>query len=390
MKLFSILLVALVIILAIMLPQILFSVSETEVGIVTRFGQIKSEITTPGLRIKTPFIDQVTTFEKRLLLFDAPPDSLLTKDKKRLIIDVYARGRITNPRVFKERLGDEQRASDRAVDIISSELRREIGIHNQSEIITTQRDMMMANVKTAVTPKLLEFGIEVEDVRIKRADFPGEIADSVYSRMKAERQRKADKERAEGAEIDAQVRADADRKATIIIAAATRDSQIINGCGEAEATRIFAQALEQDPEFYSFQRSLESFKSILSSGTTVVMPVESFGKLFEEMRSGVDQATLVAPDSSAAKPGSVNDDDIGSKCAQVSAAWTLASELKVDQPDLTFVGLQEEEWIGPNLGCTESSEGNQEKTPGFEVEFLYSGSNYLVRSNQYGSVVKIC
>jgi hypothetical protein len=120
------------------------------------------------------------------------------------------------------------------------------------------------------------------------------------------------------------------------------------------------------------------------------MPVESFGKLFEEMRSGVDQATLVAPDSSAAKPGSVNDDDIGSKCAQVSAAWTLASELKVDQPDLTFVGLQEKEWIGPNLGCTESSEGNQEKTPGFEVEFLYSGSNYLVRSNQYGSVVKIC
>ena len=390
MKLLSILLVALIILLAIILPQIFFSISETEVGIVTRFGQIKSEITTPGLRIKTPFMDQVTTFEKRLLIFDAPPDSLLTRDKKRLIIDVYARGRIVDPKIFKERLGDEQRAADRAVDIISSELRREIGVHNQSEIITTQRDSMMANVKTAVTPKLLEFGIAVEDVRIKRADFPGEIADSVYARMKAERQRKADKERAEGAEIDAQVRADADRKATIIIAAATRDSQIINGCGEAESTRIFAQALEQDPEFYSFQRSLESFKSILSSGTTVVMPVESFGKLFEEMRSGVDQATLVAPDSSAAKPGSVNDDDIGSKCAQVSAAWTLASELKVDQPDLTFVGLQEKEWIGPNLGCTESSEGNQEKTPGFEVEFLYSGSNYLVRSNQYGSVVKIC
>ncbi len=390
MKLLSILLVALIILFAIMLPQIFFSISETEVGIVTRFGQIKSEITTPGLRIKTPFMDQVTTFEKRLLIFDAPPDSLLTRDKKRLIIDVYARGRIVDPKIFKERLGDEQRASDRAVDIISSELRREIGVHNQSEIITTKRDSMMANVKSAVTPKLLEFGIEVEDVRIKRADFPGEIADSVYARMKAERQRKADKERAEGAEIDAQVRADADRKATIIIAAATRDSQIINGCGEAESTRIFAQALEQDPEFYSFQRSLESFKSILSSGTTVVMPVESFGKLFEEMRSGVDQATLVAPDSSAAKPGSVNDDDIGSKCAQVSAAWTLASELKVDQPDLTFVGLQKEEWIGPNLGCTESSEGNQEKTPGFEVEFLYSGSNYLVRSNQYGSVVKIC
>ena len=388
MKLISILLVALIIVAAIMLPQIFYTISETEVGIVTQFGQIKKEIVTPGLRMKTPFIDQVKTFEKRLLLFDAPPDSLLTKDKKRLIVDVYARGRIVDPKIFMERLGDEQRAADRAIDIISSELRREVGTHSQSEIITTQRDSMMQNVKIAVTPKLMEFGIVVEDVRIKRADFPGEIADSVYSRMKAERQRKADKERAEGAEIDAQVRADADRKATIIIAAATRDSQIINGCGEAEATGIFAQALEQDPEFFSFQRSLESFKSILSSGTTVVMPVESFGKLFEEMRDGIDQATIVPSGSSLVSPGS--DDDLGSKCAQVSAAWTLASELKIDQPDLTFVGMQSKEWEGANLGCSESSEGNQNIEPGFEVEFLYSGSTYLVRSNKYGSLVKIC
>ena len=387
MKLLSILLIALIIVMAIMLPQIFFTVSETEVGIVTRFGQIKSEITSPGLRIKTPFIDQVTKFEKRLLIFDAPPDSLLTKDKKRLIIDVYARGRIVDPRVFKERLGDEQRATDRAVDIISSELRREIGIHNQSEIITTQRDLMMDNVKVAVTPKLLEFGIAVEDVRIKRADFPGEIADSVYARMQAERQRKADKERAEGAEIDAQVRADADRKATIILANATRDSQIINGCGEAEATRIFAEALEQDPEFYSFQRSLESFKYILGSGTTVVMPVEGFGKLFEEMRAGVDEATLVSSDSVTTDSSS---DSVSSKCAEVSAAWYLAAELKVDQPDLTFVSQEAKEWSGVNLGCSDASDDNTVSVPGFEVEFLHGGSNYLVRSNQYGSILAIC
>jgi len=376
--------------MAIMLPQIFFTVTETEVGIVTRFGQIQSEITSPGLRIKTPFIDQVTKFEKRLLIFDAPPDSLLTKDKKRLIIDVYARGRIVDPRVFKERLGDEQRATDRAVDIISSELRREIGIHNQSEIITTQRDLMMDNVKVAVTPKLLEFGIVVEDVRIKRADFPGEIADSVYARMQAERQRKADKERAEGAEIDAQVRADADRKATIILANATRDSQIISGCGEAEATRIFAEALEQDPEFYSFQRSLESFKNILGSGTTVVMPVEGFGKLFEEMRTGVDEATLVASDSTTTQSLSGDSDKVGPKCAEVSAAWYLAGELKVDQPDLTFVSQEAKEWSGVNLGCSDASDENTGSVPGFEVEFMHAGSNYLVRSNQYGSVVAIC
>ena len=391
MKLISILLVALIIVMAIMVPQIFFTVSETEVGIVTRFGQIKSEITSPGLRIKTPFIDQVTKFEKRLLIFDAPPDSLLTKDKKRLIIDVYARGRIVDPRVFKERLGDEQRATDRAVDIISSELRREIGIYNQSEIITTQRDLMMDNVKVAVTPKLLEFGIEVEDVRIKRADFPGEIADSVYARMQAERQRKADKERAEGAEIDAQVRADADRKATIILATATRDSQIIRGWGEAEATRIFAEALEQDPEFYSFQRSLESFKYILGSGTTVVMPVEGFVRLFEAMRTGVDDATLVVSDSTTEGSSSSNlNDDSGSKCAEVSAAWSLAAELKVDQPDLTFVSQKAKEWSGANLGCSDASDEDTAPVPGFEVEFMHGGSTYLVRSNQYGSVVAIC
>jgi len=390
MKLLSILLIALIVVMAIMLPQIFFTVQETEVGIVTRFGQIKSEITSPGLRIKTPFIDQVTKFEKRLLIFDAPPDSLLTKDKKRLIIDVYARGRIVDPRVFKERLGDEQRATDRAVDIISSELRREIGIHNQSEIITTQRDLMMDNVKVAVTPKLLEFGIVVEDVRIKRADFPGEIADSVYARMQAERQRKADKERAEGAEIDAQVRADADRKATIILANATRDSQIISGCGEAEATRIFAAALEQDPEFYSFQRSLESFKYILGNGTTVVMPVEGFGKLFEEMRAGVDEATLVVSDPGSTESSSDDLDNVGSKCAEVSAAWYLAGELKVDQPDLTFVSLEPNEWSGVNLGCSGASDENAGSVPGFEVEFMHAGSNYLVRSNKYGSVVAIC
>ena len=203
MRLVSIVIVLVVILGAIFIPQVFFKVDETQVALVTRFGEIKSQIQSPGLNIKTPFIDKVTKYEKRLLLFDAPPDSLLTKDKKRLIIDVYARGQIINPALFRETVGDEQIAADRAVDIISSELRREIASHNQSEIITTQRDQLMANVLAEVKPKLKEFGLTVADVRIKRADFPGEIANSVYSRMQAERQRKADKERAEGAEIDA-------------------------------------------------------------------------------------------------------------------------------------------------------------------------------------------
>ena len=384
MRSLIIILIAAIVVAAIILPQIFFVVDEKKVALVTRFGEIQREVKSPGLNIKTPFVDNVTYFEKRLLNFDAPPDSLLTKDKKRLIIDVYARGRIVNPTLFRERLGDEVTAAARAAEIVTSELRREIASHDQSEIITTQRDLMLSNVLASVKPKLSEFGIDVIDVRIKRADFPGEIAESVYSRMQAERKRKADKERAEGAEIDAQVRADADRKATIILANAERDSSIIRGCGEAQATAVFAQALEQDPDFYTFQRSLESFKAILAQGTTVVLPLSGFGQLFEEMRGGVDTATVVE----ASPEVGLRDELLGQKCAEVSAAWTLAAELKIDQPDLEFVSIVDKVWPDNSLGCSAIGSGSVQEIPGFEVVFSYSNEAHVVRTNQYGSLVK--
>ena len=384
MRSLIIILIAAIVVAAIILPQIFFVVDEKKVAIVTRFGEIQREVKSPGLNVKAPFLDNVTYFEKRLLNFDAPPDSLLTKDKKRLIIDVYARGRIVNPTLFRERLGDEVTAAARAAEIVTSELRREIASHDQSEIITTQRDLMLSNVLASVKPKLAEFGIDVIDVRIKRADFPGEIAESVYSRMQAERKRKADKERAEGAEIDAQVRADADRKATIILANAERDSSIIRGCGEAQATAVFAQALEQDPDFYTFQRSLESFKAILAQGTTVVLPLSGFGQLFEEMRGGVDTATVVE----ASREVGLRDELLGQKCAEVSAAWTLAAELKIDQPDLEFVSIVDKVWPDNSLGCSAMDSGSGQEIPGFEVVFSYSNEAHVVRTNQYGSLVK--
>lgn len=389
MKSIAIILVAAIVIAAILLPQLFFSVDETEVAVVTRFGEITSVRQTPGLNIKAPFLDSVTRYEKRLLIFDAPPDSLLTKDKKRLIIDMYARGRIDNPRVFRQKFVDELDASSKAVDIISSELRREIASHDQSEIITTKRDEMLENVLIAVTPMLGEFGIMVEDVRIKRADFPGEIAESVYARMQAERKRKADKERAEGAEIDAKVRAATDRKATIIMADANRVSNIVRGCGEAQATGIFADALEQDPEFYSFQRSLESIKKILSSDTTVVMPVVGFGELFEQIRTGIDQATEIE-DGGASGRLSSDDEDDGSKCAEVSAAWYLADDLNVDQPDLTFLSMESQIWPDESLGCVIDSGESTNKVPGFKVRFIYEGDSYDVRTDKYGSILNIC
>ena len=275
MKIFALLLIPIVILAAILGPQFLFVVDETQVAIVTRFGDPQRSIRTPGLNLKTPFVDTVTYFEKRLLLFDASADSLLTEDKRRLVIDVYARGRIVDPLLFFERVRDETRARNRAIEIIASELRREIALDLQAEIIATSREAIMLRVRDAIAPKLAELGIRIVDVRIKRADFPEEIADSIHQRMSAERKRLADRERAQGAERDAEIRAETDKEAAIILAEADKTANLTRGEGEAEAITIFAGALEQDPEFYTFQRSLEAYKKFLTQNTTVVLPANS-------------------------------------------------------------------------------------------------------------------
>ena len=283
MRFIALILILLAVIAVVIGPQLFFVVDEKQIAIVTRFGEVQHSIKNPGLYIKTPFIDSTTYFDKRLLIFDAPPDSLLTKDKKRLIIDVYARGRIVNPKLFRETVRTEAGGKARAVDIISSELRREIASDNQAEIITTKREDIMNRVRDNVKPKLEEFGLNIIDVRIKRADFPPEIAESVYARMQAERKRKADKERAEGAQIDAEVRAQVDRDATIIRANAQRQADITRGEGDAQAVQIFADAVSANPGFYSFQRSLDAYRKILESNSTMVLPPDS--DLFEFLQS---------------------------------------------------------------------------------------------------------
>ncbi len=283
LKIIAVLLVVLSVIAGIVGPQAFFVVDEKQLAIVTRFGEIKQTIKHPGLYMKTPFVDSITYYDKRLLIFDAPPDSLLTKDKKRLIIDVYARARIVDPELFRRTVQTESQGRSRALTNISSELRTEIASDNQSEIITTKREDIMGRIRANVEPKLALFGLEIQDVRIKRADFPPEIAESVYARMQAERKRKADRERAQGAEIDAQVRATVDKEATIIKATAQRQADITRGEGEARAVEIFAEAISADPAFYSFQRSLQAYKKILKSNATVVLPADS--DLFEFLQS---------------------------------------------------------------------------------------------------------
>ena len=283
MRFLATLLITLLVLSAIILPQVLVVVDETELAIITRLGDPQRSIRSAGLYVKAPLIDSVTKFEKRLLIFDAPAESLLTSDKKRLIIDVYARGRITDPLLFFQTVRSVTQARSRVIDIVASELRREIAKDLQLDVIKTKREEIENSVRDGVRPIINELGIDIVDVRIKRADFPQAIAGSVYERMKAERKRIADRERAEGAEADLEKRARVDREAVEIRSGARKEADIIRGEAEAEAIAIFAEALEQDPDFYRFLRSLDAYALFLGDNTTVVLPADS--DLFEFLQS---------------------------------------------------------------------------------------------------------
>jgi membrane protease subunit HflC len=270
-------------------PQAFFVVDETQSAIITRFGEPRGSITEPGLYFKTPFVETVTYFDKRRTLFDAPPEGLLTSDKKRLVIDVYAIGRVANPLTFFQKVRTAQGAVNASLPIIAASLRSEIAQDQQSEIVRTNREEIMGKVTGASTSPLREFGIAVVDVRVKRVDFPTEVQTSIYDRMRAERKRIADGFRAEGEQRSLEIRADVDRQATIIGAEAERDANIIRGNGEAQAIAIFADALEQGPEFYAFTRSLQAYRIFLTEGTTLVLPAES--DLFQFLQSPAAPST---------------------------------------------------------------------------------------------------
>ena len=390
------LLIIIIIAVFILGPQTFFKVDETETAIVTRFGEIiGSSKMSPGLYMKTPFIDSVTYFDKRLLVFDAPPDSLLTKDKKNLEIDVYARGKITDPKIFYATLRTEVSGYNRVVDIVSSELRREIANDEQSEIISISREAIMNRVRDAVAPKLQEFGIEIVDVRIKRADFPDAVADSVHKRMIAERERIANRERAEGAEYDLERRANADRTAIEIRTAAQRDAEIIKGCAEADSIKIYAGALEEDPEFYSFQRSLEAYKEYLASNTTIIGSSTDLGELFAKIRIGVNDASRIDTDYTSSI---IERPDTGvSSCEEVDvrrAGQKLISE-KLDinnDIDVKLVSIDSKQWNHSSMGCKvdSSEEPVVVKINGFVAFFEYDGDTFEVHTNEDGTMAVEC
>lgn len=252
-----------------------FVVDEGEVVIVTQFGEFKRSVHSPGLYFKTPFAQTVTRMERRVMGSDTPPAEYLTLDKKRLMADPVTRWRVVDPLAFFKTVHDENGAKSRLDDLINSELRRELASRDFGEIIGTARDPMMQRVAEAVRAQTKEFGIEIVDVRIKRADLPKEVQESVYARMRAERDRVAKQYRSEGEEEAAKIRADTDKEKTILLAKAYETSQKNRGEGDAESIKIYAAAYNKSPEFYAFMRSLDTYEKSLDSNTSIVLSTGS-------------------------------------------------------------------------------------------------------------------
>jgi len=271
-----------IIIAAVCLSAVIFilalsviTVDETEQAIITQLGKFVRSVAEPGLHFKVPFIQSVHKFEDRVLEYDAAAAKIITEDKKHLLVDNYARWRIVDPLKLYQTVRDEFGAQARLDDIVFSEIREELARHTLTEIVSVNREAIMDDVARQCDEKAREYGIQVMDVRIKRADLPGDVTHSVYARMRAEHQRIAKKYRSEGEEEAVKIRATTDKERTILLAESYRRAEILKGKGDAEAIKVYAEAFEEDPEFYAFVRTLEAYEKSLRKDTTVVLPADS-------------------------------------------------------------------------------------------------------------------
>jgi len=277
MKKFSI---GVIVLTALFVLSTIIMVDETEQIVILQFGKPIRTIKDPGLNWKFPAPFQTSnSFEKRLLEYDVPPEEILSKDKKSLIIDNYVRWRIVDPLLFLQTVKAIPTAKTRLDDIVYSELRQELGTHDMVEIITENRALVMEKVTKASNEETSKYGIEVIDVRIRRVDLPQENEASIYARMEAERKRQANKFRSEGEEEAQKIRAATDRDKTVLLADAYKKAQQIRGEGDAKALDIYASSYSKDPDFYEFTRTLETYEKVIDKKTTLVLPGDS--KLFK-------------------------------------------------------------------------------------------------------------
>ena len=272
-------------ILAVVRFSSIFIVDETQQVVILQLGKPVKTVTEPGLNVKLPFLlQEKITFDDRLLEYDSPPEEILSKDKKSLIVDNYVRWKIVDPLQFLKTVQAIPTAKSRMDDIVYSELRRELGTHDMVEIITENREEIMDIVTRQSNAATLAYGISVVDVRIRRVDLPAENEESIYARMEAERKRQANKFRSEGEEEAQKIRAATDRDKTIILADAYKEAEKIRGEGDAKAVQVYAGSYSADPKFYEFVRTLDTYKKVVDDKTTLVLP--SGSKLFKLLMDG--------------------------------------------------------------------------------------------------------
>ena len=303
-----------VVVVALALYFSVFVVDQTEQALVLRFGDPvrlintplaadavgnRSTESSPGLYYKLPFIDNVVYFEKRILDLDSPPLEIIASDQKRLVVDAFSRYKIVNPLLFYQKVGTVAGAGSRLSSFLQSAVRRVLGDASFIDLVRDRRADLMTLIKQQVDQEARDFGIEIVDVKIRSADLPPENSAAIYQRMQTERQRQATEIRAEGEQEARTIRAEADRQATVLVAGANGEASRLQGDGEAQRNRIFAQAYGKDPDFFAFYRSMLAYQTALPAGTTrlVISPDSDFFRYF-----GNPQGTLPASPSSAA-PG---------------------------------------------------------------------------------------
>ncbi|MFP6706818.1 MAG: protease modulator HflC [Alphaproteobacteria bacterium] len=281
----AIILAIILVVLGIVGYSSVFAVHETQQALVLQFGNPVKTVRNSGLNFKVPFVQDVQFMEKRILDFDAPPVEAVAADKKRIVVDAYARFRISDPLKFYQTVNNEVTARNRMAPIVNSSLRNVVGRVNLETMMSGERNRLMLEIRALVNGEAKKLGIEIIDVRIKRADLPEANSQAVYDLMRAERKRIATEIRAEGAERSQKITATADRQRTVLLANAQKTSEIMRGQGDALRNNVFADAFTKDPEFFAFYRSLQAYRTALQAGNTtmVLSPNSDFFSYFGDI-----------------------------------------------------------------------------------------------------------
>jgi len=287
----------------------LFQVYQTRQALVVRLGNPIRIVTQPGLHVKIPLVDTVIYIDKRILDLENSSQEVIAADQKQLIVDAFARYRVVDPLRFYQTVGTVEGANSRLAPFLNSALRAALGEATLTQVVREQREQLMARVRDQLDREAQQFGVEVVDVRIRRADLPDQNSQAVYTRMKTEREREAQEFRSQGTQKAQEIRARADRDATVIVAEATSKAEQTRGEGDAERNRIFAEAYNKDPNFFAFYRSMQAYDAGLQQGDTrfLVRPDSDFFRFFLDpdgkARSGTGPAAanpLVPPPPPAA------------------------------------------------------------------------------------------